>query len=322
MLTVYYLAGDKIDVGDAFHLEFSPLWVDVLNPTPEEAAQVEAALNVELPSREEMQEIETSSRLYTKEQAVFLTTPVLTKADGPMPETTAVTFVLLHGCAVTVRHGTPRPFETYAARLQKQHNLGLTADAVLMGLLEAIVDRVADVLEGVASGLNSLSHDVFHSGAAVSEGPRQNYKQVLAEVWRAGDLTAKASESLLALTRAVTFLGQAGSDMMSKTSRSHLKTMSRDVRSLSEHSGFLNGKIGFLLDATLGMINIEQNNIIKIFSVMAVIFLPPTLIASIYGMNFQNQPELHLEYGYPMALVMMVAAAVLPYFYFKKKRWL
>ncbi len=321
MLTVYSLTGDKVIVGDHMHLDQSPLWVDLFDPTPEEAAQVEAALNLDLPTREEMQEIETSSRLYTKDQAVFVTAPVLTKSDGPMPEAPAVTFILLHGCTVTVRHATPRPFETYPARLLRQHSLGLTADAVLMGLLEAIVDRVADVLEGISSTLNTLSQTIFHYDPS-DDRPRQDYRDVLASVGRAGDLTAKANESLLALARAVTFLAQAAEDMTSKNSRAHLKTMTRDIRSLSEHSTYLNGKIGFLLDATLGMINIEQNNIIKIFSVMALIFMPPTLIASIYGMNFQNQPELHWEFGYPLALVLMIAVAVLPYRYFKKRRWL
>lgn len=319
MITSYVQSNNCLQPGDASQLGQSPLWVDLLNPTLEEQRLVEKALGISLPTREEMQEIEATSRLYREEQAVFVTVPLLVAADSSVPTTAAVTFILIPGCTVTIRYATPRSFETFIARIQRPNSHQPTADGVLMGLMESIVDRLADVLEAIGTRLDQTSQAIFR-GSSLGKKERPNHTKLLSTVGASGDLTSKVQESLLGLNRAVTFLGQSADDMLGK--RTRMKMVTRDIRSLTEHAVFLSGKVGFLLDATLGMINIEQNNIIKIFSVVAFVFLPPTLIASIYGMNFQSLPELHWDYGYYYALALMIISAITPYFFFKKRGWL
>lgn len=325
MITVYTLAHGRLEKGDASALSDAALWIDLLEPTEDEERAVERLLGIDLPTREEMQEIEASSRLYRQQEAIFMTAPVLTASDTPNPLNTPIAFVLTRGCTVTVRHATPQPFATFANRAVKARALCQTADAVLVELLDTIIDRLADVLERIGFDLESLSRDIFEApptAAGTPSGGRRDFRPILHAIGRSGDLTSKARDSLLGINRIVTFLMQSDEIQVRKENRPRVKTMSRDISSLSEHAMFLSGKITFLLDATLGLINIQQNDIIKIFSVVAVVFLPPTLIASLYGMNFEIMPELSWPFGYPFALALMVLSAVLPYLYFKRRGWL
>src|SRR5690606_32966359 len=149
------------------------------------------------------------------------------------------------------------------------------------------------------------------------------YRYILKIIGRKGDLTSKIRESLVSIGRLVLFLANDAESMKwQKEMRLQLKTMQRDVQSLSDHASYLGNKITFLLDAMIGLMSLEQNNVIKIFAVLSVVLMPPTVIASIYGMNFRNMPELDWTFGYPFALAIMLAAAVLPYLFFKWKRWL
>lgn len=297
------------------------VWFDLLEPTREEFRAVETALGIELPSREEMQEIELSSRLYEERGALFMTASLVAKIDTDRPETHAVTFVVTPTALVTVRYTDPLPFITFAARALKSPYSCATADGTFVGLLEAIVDRIADVLERTSATIEQVSRGVFGQDQKTKRQGKA-LQDALEGIGRGGTLVSEISESLMSLSRAVAFFSATAESWLHKETKTHVKTLTRDIRSLHEHAAFLNSKTNFLLDATLGMINIEQNTIIKIFSVAAVAFLPPTLIASIYGMNFANQPELHWEYGYPMALCLMVLSAVLPFFYFRRKGWL
>ncbi len=320
MLTVYTLVNDRLERGDESALSAAALWVDLLEPTLEEEAAVEALLGLDIPTREEMQEIEASSRLYREGEALFMTAPVLTNSDTHNPQNSAISFILTRNCTVTVRYATPQPFVTFGNRAVKQKGLATSPEAVLLGLLEAMVDRLADVLERIGSDLDALSHDIFRVPAP--DGRRNGaaeHQDILRAVGRHGDLSSKARDSLLGLGRITTYLGQ---EALSKDGRMRVKTLQRDTRSLTEHAAFLSGKINFLLDATLGMINIEQNNIIRLFSVIAGLFLPPTLIASIYGMNFEFMPELGWKLGYPLSLLLMLLSALVPLAYFKRKGWL
>jgi magnesium transporter len=199
-------------------------------------------------------------------------------------------------------------------------------DVVLNGLLEAVIERAADILERVTVQVDSLSNEVFKHSAdtpANSSGARnfRDFQEILREVGKTGDVASRARESLMSIGRLLAFLGQA-LPKQSKDPKNQVKVMWRDVQSLLDHANFLSGKITFLLDATLGMVNIEQNAIIKIFSVVSVVFLPPTLVASMYGMNFKIMPELEWTFGYPWALLLMVVSAVAPFLYFKRKGWL
>jgi magnesium transporter len=189
-----------------------------------------------------------------------------------------------------------------------------------MDLLDAVIDRAADILERIGAEVDQVSHDIFEPEEGRTD---RSYNQILKTIGRKGDLASKVRESLVSIGRLLLYLAnEADSMRWAKEPRAQLRGMQRDVHSLSDHAAYLSNKIQFLLDAMLGVVTIEQNNIIKIFSVAAVALMPPTLIASIYGMNFHHMPELDWKWGYPIAIVLMVAAAALPYFFFKWKKWL
>lgn len=298
--------------------ERTPVWIDLLNPSDDEIHEIEKRFDIEVPTREEMQEIELSSRLYDEDGALFMTVSVLNKANSDEPETTAITFILVKKTLITLRYADPVPFKTFIRRVNRSPSLASSAEAVLFGLLEQIVDRLADIMEQAAADLEGLSNIVF----ANPDDPAhdQDHRAVLRRIGRAGNLSGKAKDSLLNLHRLGLFLSTQ--TRLKKDAKTRLKTISRDIVSITEHANFIANKVTFLLDATLGMINLEQNNIIKIFSVAAAAFLPPTLIASIYGMNFDVMPELDWQFGYPLAIGLMVLSAVLPLWYFKRKGWL
>jgi magnesium transporter len=195
-----------------------------------------------------------------------------------------------------------------------------TGETILIALLEAIVDRLADVLERASNEVIQISHDIFHPAEKKASKRDRDFQLILRRIGNKEDLVSKIRDSLLTLQRMSGFLANVSGQ--GKDSRARVKTISRDVMSLSDHVSFQTQKITFLLDATLGMINIEQNGIIKIVSVAAVVFLPPTLVASIYGMNFEAMPELKWLLGYPFAIALMVVSAVLPFWFFRRKGWL
>lgn len=323
MIRGYRYAQGRLEaVDDAVeHLE-DVIWIDLIRPSPDEEHALEQALDVDVPTREEMEEIEASSRLYYEKGAPFMTAILPAKADGDDPEMAPVTFVLAGKRLITVRYHEPRAFDTFAARAGKSASGAANGEAVLIALLETTVDRLADILERAGRDIDEISRSVFRAGRARPGGNR-DLRGVLEQIGRKGDLTSNIRDSLVSLERLVGFLTHATSQRRSDQDvRARVKTLSRDAHSLTDHSGFLSQKITFLLDATLGMISIEQNTIIKIFSVAAVVFLPPTLIASIYGMNFAAMPELDRPWGYPFALGLMVLSAVLPYLFFKRRGWL
>ncbi len=297
------------------------VWVDLLEPTLSEERAVERLLAIEVPSREEMREIETSNRLYEENGTLYMTATVVTKIDTDRPESAAVTFILSHNRLITNRYVDPLPFRRFIAYAERHPAAATTAPGILAGLLEYIIERTADVLERVGVGLDDLSASVF---APESKAPShaRSLRGVMERIGRDGDLTSKARESLVTLARQLTFIQQSTAVTMPNEQRARFRSMSRDVLALADHASFVANKSSFMLQATLGLINIEQNNIIKIFSVAAAVFLPPTLIASIYGMNFHLMPELDWSFGYPLALGLILVSAVLPYFYFRRRGWL
>jgi magnesium transporter len=295
------------------------VWIDLLEPTPEEERFVDEVLGLDVPSEEEMQEIEVSSRLYQERNALYMTATVMIGADTAKPGRSPVTFVLVGHRLLTLRYAEPLPFRVYAAKARRHAVPSSTGEEVLAGLLDAIVDRVADILERVQGEIDTLSSEIFvrEEGA-----PKLDFDEVLRRVGRTQALTTQARESLVSIARLLSFIGRPGETKLPKSFERGFKTIARDVMALSDHASFLASNINFMLDATLGMINSEQNGIIKIFSVAAVVFLPPTLIASVYGMNFDIIPELKWSLGYPFAIFLMIVSAVLPYYYFKRRGWL
>ncbi len=297
------------------------LWIDLLRPTREEEAIVEQALGIDVPTRAEMHEIESSSRLYEQGGALFMTAVLVTRADTPHPEGGAVTFILAGRHLVTVRYVESNSFTVFPARAGQRPGLCSSAETVLLGLLETVVDRMADVLERVRAEIDRLSQTIFaHADGRAASRP--DFQRALAEIGRHADIVSLVQESILSIDRLVGFRDEAASGGRVQELRGRYKALRGDLASLRDYAVALASKNTFLLDATLGMVNIEQNATIKIFSVVAVVFLPPTLIASIYGMNFELMPELRWPFGYPLALAMMVVSAILPYLFFKRKRWL
>ena len=325
MFSVFVPSGSalkKAVIDDLSVLPENAVWIDLFNPTPAEDKAVEHLAGIAIPTREDMQEIEISSRLYIENGARYMTATLMCHSDTDMPRTTAVTFILGDHRLVTVRYDLPKPFALVEAKLARSCTPSITGEMVLMELLDAVIDRCADILERCGAEIDQVSHDIFEPESE-RHGHAKQYSQILISIGRKGDLTSKVRESLVSIGRVVAFLSAVVEGVKwSKDMREQLKTMQRDVASLTDHASYLSSKITFVLDAMLGVVNLEQNNIIKLFSVMAVVLMPPTLIASIYGMNFKAMPELEWAHGCPMALIMMLIAAILPYWLFKWKKWL
>jgi magnesium transporter len=325
MLTIFIPRGSTLEQHPAeigVPIPESAVWLDLVNPTSEEDKMVERLVGIAIPTREEMQEIELSSRLYVENGARYMTATLMCQSDTPVPKTTPVTFILAGQRLVTVRYDEPRPFAIIRHKLGKSCPLNITGQTLLMDLLDAVIDRAADILERIAMEVDQVSQDIFVPRRSRANRSR-HYNAILQSIGRKGDLTSKVRESLLSIGRLVLFLAHEDETLRwPKDTRAVIKTMQRDVQALSDHATYLTNKITFLLDAMLGFVTIEQNNIIKIFSVASVALMPPTLVASIYGMNFKHMPELDWGLGYPLAIALMVAAAIVPYFYFKWRNWL
>jgi magnesium transporter len=325
MLWVYVPRGtslDRIAVTSDADVPESAVWFDLVNPTHEEDKIVERKVGMAVPTREEMQEIEVTSRLYVENGARYMTATLMCQSDTEAPKTTPVTFILSGHRLITVRYDEPRPFMIVGNKLARVCSPTVTGESVMMDLLDAVIDRAADILERIGSEVDQISHDIFEPEAGGADRSR-SYNEILKTIGKKGDLASKVRESLVSIGRLLLYLAnEADSMRWAKESRAQLRGMQRDVHSLSDHAAYLSNKIQFLLDAMLGVVTIEQNNVIKIFSVAAVALMPPTLIASIYGMNFKHMPELDWQLGYPVAIVLMLLAAALPYFVFKWKKWL
>jgi magnesium transporter len=296
------------------------IWLDLVEPTPTEEKQVESFLSIDVPTRDEMREIEASNRLYEEDGALYMTATVVTKLDSDLPESTQITFILSASKLVSNRYVDPLPFRRFIAYAERHPTSCNTPPAVLAGLVEAIVNRVADVIERVATDLDGASAEVF--SASRRRGAMRDFRKVLERLGQNGELISKARESLVSLGRLLTFVQQSTSVPMTQDVRGRFRTLTRDVMAMSDHASFLGTKVSFILDATLGLINIDQNNILKIFSVVTVFLLPPSVIGAIFGMNFSKMPWLHDNWGFWAAMSLMLASAIGPFLFFKRKGWL
>ena len=321
MLAFYAVRDDRlVPLDPATDSGEAAVWLDLLNPTKEEEARAEKLIGVSIPTPDEMVEIEVSSRLYSENDALYMTASLLFGGNNPMPQSAPVTFILTHKRLASVRYAQPIVFKTFVEQAKKADSNLRDADGVFIALIEAIIDRIADILEKVGADMDAISLAIFQD--EMEKGTASaDYKNLLRRLGRSGDLNSKVRESLVSVGRLVNFLtaecGELHPDLKERT-----RSMSADIRSLADHASYISNTTTFLLDALLGLINIEQNAIIKIVSVLSVLIMPPTLVASIYGMNFHFMPELSWPFGYPLALGVMVLAAALPYWYFRRRGWL
>ena len=303
-------------------LDSTFLWLDLVNPDRAEEQLAERLLGIPLPTREDLKDIEPSSRLYVENDVVFMTASLVYKVETDLPEITDVAFILSGNRLVTIRYAEPRSFSLFSTALMRVPGRYKTAEEMLARLIETIADRTAEVLEIAVARVDALSAEVFVDRKTAKRRRPRFLEDKLLDIASHHRLVSKARDSLVSLSRLVTFLRSLSIIRKDKEADELCRIVARDIQSLSEHAGFVSNNITFLLDASLGLINVEQNAIIKIFSIASVVFLPPTLVASIYGMNFQFMPELHWQFGYALAIGAMLLSAIIPFLFFRWKGWL
>ncbi len=317
--------GQLIDWNDEKTLPFPDnlVFLDLLNPSRPEELEAEKWLEYQLPTREEMQEIEESSRLYSEKGALYMTAWIPVGLDTPDPDTTAISFVLAPDCLTTVRYADPMAFRIIVDNTRRKCRAPISSDAVFLLLVELIIARIADALQTVESDLKKMSREIFTINAnQANKAVERDLAEVVKLLGRRSGLVANLRESLVSVNRMLQFFLNNGATWMRGDLAPQFRSVMRDVKSLDDYTNQQLQEMTFLLESTLGLINIQQNQIIKIFTIASVLFMPPTLIASIYGMNFENMPELKWVLGYPMAILMLIISAVIPIWFFKRKKLL
>jgi magnesium transporter len=299
----------------------SAIWFDLVDPTEAERAIVETATGLSIPTRAQVSEIESSSRLNTIGDALYLSTPAIARNTADVPEVSPIGLVLSPRHLISIRFAELTAFSTAGQRLPSRT---CSAEAFVL-LLEAIVDRLADVLEQVGSRLDDVSKDVFQPDSYAPPRHRAAdaaLRDTLRTVGRIGDHVSKLREALLGVGRIVPYVSEMAHGWLPEGLGSRLRTLRRDIDSLRDYDGHLDNKVQFLLDATLGFITIQQNNIFKILTVVSVVGIPPTLMAGIYGMNFKYMPELTWSWGYAFGWAVIIISALIPLAWFRWRRWI
>ena len=331
MISVFHLTSGnpsgsiaEVQLDPTHNVPDEPVWIDLLKPTEDELRLLPQTLNIALPSRQEIWRNHALNRMYTRDGTSYMTASVIGECpDGGVPLTSAVTFILTPDFLITIRDIDPPAFLTFQEELLLKPKRFPTSADLMEGLLEDIITHVAEDHDRVLKGLDRLSRKIFGDNAfdGRAGNPSLVMRGVLKELGFVADLNSKIHESTHSLGRLLTYFKEDHNHNNPAINRD-AERLIKDARSLSEQSSFLGEKINFQLESALGMINVEQNLIAKIFSVVALVFLPPSLVVGFYGMNFATMPELHWKYGYVFAIIVMVIFAVLPYLYFRHKKWL
>ncbi len=326
MMTAFYREGDRIEqafVRTVHELTGAPVWIDLNNPSFEEERRIKALLNIAIPNREEIWRNHITNHMYSENGIAYMNAAVIHKTDSQHPKTSAITFIAAPQCLVTIRYIYPTSFEHFQRRLTNHPQHYPTADHILEGLLEEMVARVAYHAELIDQGLDDLSYQIFDDHAFENKqgNPSLIMRRLVQKLGTLNTLNAKTHDSLNSLLRMQTFYREElGTEQPQLTRR--LDVLLHETETLADQSNFLSSQINFQLDASLGLINVEQNLISKIFTVATVCFLPMTVISGIYGMNFEHMPELHWLFGYPFAIGLMFLAPAIVYYVLKQKGWL
>lgn len=301
------------------------IWIDMLSPSREEENFINSTLNIDIPTREEMGLIEVMSPFYNDKGLYYMTVTTVNQNQNGYLDSVALTFIFTTNCLVTVRYDSISSLRTLPVLISKNYEISKTQDSLLITIVELITNSIADILEKAGNKLDDLLQIVFEAPAPSRRARSTDYyDEIIAKIGRYGNLVSKNRESLVSINRLIIYYSQIENYKASskKEHRLRLRNLTREIQSLSEYANFLSQRNSFLLDATLGMLSVEQNTIIKVFTVAAAVFMPPTLIASIYGMNFSYMPELNWIIGYPFAIILIIISAILPYWLFKRKKWL
>lgn len=320
MIRVYRSGGSFCDTPSAdlsgWTLPADTIWIDLVEPTPHEDKAVEAALGLSIPTRAEMAELEASSRLYRENGATYVTSDIIHNGDADLPSVDPVTFVLTRGPLVTIRYFDPKPFSLLVEKLKREPALCAAGPDVFLQLMETIIDRASDILAVNAARVDGVSNHVF------SEGKTVGFEKLITKLGRAHIVNSRIEQSLAGLARIFAYVAVDERIERTPEAREHLRSLSGDAASLISHNQSVAAGITFQLSAALGLINIEQSSIVKVFSMVTVCLMPPTLIGAIYGMNFEHMPELRWMDGYPLAILAMILAGVGPLLWFRRKGWL
>ncbi|KGJ04580.1 magnesium transporter [Paracoccus halophilus] len=293
-------------------------WIDLYRPLDSQVRAV-ATLGYEIPTLADMEEIEISNRLYTENGTSYMTGVL----PGTLPDGAAtampVTFILDGQRLITLRHHAPRPFDTFPQRADRTSSGCATPERIFLGLLEEIVGRLADISEGVARVLDETAPRVLTLNAAGDAGALQ---QALVTLGQQSELMSRVRMGLLSVERILAYHTATNTPHRADSTRPVQKAIQRDIQALEVHADFLGSRIAMTVDATMGMIGLLQNDRIRILSVVAALFVPPMLIASIYGMNFEHMPGLEMLWGFPVSMVVMLGSAVVTYLFLKWRNWL
>ncbi|MEI9888368.1 MAG: magnesium transporter CorA family protein [Rhizomicrobium sp.] len=298
-----------------------PVWVDLHNPTPEDIAQACAECGLAIPTREELDEIESSSRMRCEGTTLTLSMPITPFHAAAEAVSAPIGFVLTPKILVTVRFDELHTFHRVGQRLAESRSVHTSAD-IFTELVEAIVDYSADKLELIKGDTRRLSNSVFHAK------PRRNVakknrrlRETLALLGDINERLSETRETLLTMQRAVPFVDERGHAWIGADVSSRLKTALADVLSLNDFETHLTDKVQFLLDATLGFINNEQNDMFRVLTIASVVGIPPVFVAGVYGMNFHNQPEFNWAWGYQWGWLVIIVSTLVPIAWFKWRGW-
>ena len=323
MLTIYRDEAGSVRESASLELPSEVIWIDLLDPSDEEKTFVESRTHIQVPSIDALSEIEASSRLQVDRGVIYLSMPILARSDTPEAFLSPVGFILSPTVLVTVRFAKLSTFDQVAEQIHHDPSLA-THVGVYTALLEAIVDRGADVLEGLRGELDQISHKVFRGNPTHRSHTVRStdaLRMTLSAVGAIGERVSQARDVLLGVGRIASFAGDIGEEWITPEFRVRLRAVLKDVASLNEYEAHLSGKVQFLLDAVLGYITIEQNDLFKVLTIASVVGIPPTLIAGLYGMNFRFMPELDWTWGYPFGLALILASALIPLIWFKWRGW-
>jgi magnesium transporter len=300
-----------------------PIWIDLLNPDAAEVAEAGRLTGLRVPTREALSEIESSSRIFIETNALYLSMPLITPMADLSTTLMPVGFVVAKHALLTIRFAAAASFDAVAKAIENESQL--SPDDLFTRIVEAMVDRAADRLEQASGELDDVSHSAFHADRTARRAlvkASEALRGVLRRIGQIGDRLSQIRDTLLGLNRITAFVIERPECDFSSSVQQRLKAVQADIVSLNSYEEHLANKVQFLLDATLGFISIEQNDIVKVLTVVSVVGVPPVLVAGVYGMNFKNMPEYNWALGYPYSLALMVLSAVVPILWFKWRKWM
>jgi magnesium transporter len=296
------------------------VWIDLLSPNAGEIGQASQKTGLRIPTRDDLEEIETSSRTYVENGAIYISLPLVARHNNNTVTISPIGFILSPDALVTLRFGSFKSFDQIQGNLASVES----PSRVLVELVDAIVDRLADIAEHAEASLDRISNKIFAEPNDSGEPSREtlSMRGTLRQLGGIGNLISGLRSSLHGLMRMIPYVIAQASKLLSPGCTERLGVAKADVSSLVEFETHLSDKMQFLLDATLGFINIAQNEIFRVLTVASVIGIPPTLLAGIWGMNFKNMPELGWGYGYAISLGLILLSALIPALWFKVRGWL